>query len=140
MADYTVGSSAVIGADAEILDVIAGAAITINQAVYEDTSTNTWKLCDADALATAPSSKTARAGIALNTAPSGGHLRVAIGGEVTMSGASGTVGQEGVASTTAGGICPLADLAAGDFILLLGIWKTATIFRVHTFGIGIAKA
>lgn len=138
MTDVTVGSSAVLTSGPEPVVGLAGAAITINQTVYLDQTVSppVWKLADADALASAQT-----VGIALNTAPSGGRVMVAGRGcRVTMSGATFVVGTAYYASTTAGGICPEADLASGDFPFFLGFAPTATALDLACVACGVAKA
>lgn len=138
MADVTVGSSAVIGAGTVVDRGTAGAAVTINQAVYLEESTSTWKLMDGDNVATA-GTLGLQVGLALNTAPNGGLLFIARQGPVTMSGASFTRGVPVFASLTAGGLCPLADLLTGDYPVYMGMPSSATAIYLnpHTTGVVI---
>lgn len=137
MADVTVGTSAVFSG--AYTDGIAGAAIDILETVYLDTSQTPpkWELADADAEA---SSGTAGLGIALNTAPENGHLRVAHAGTLTATGTTFTVGETYVVSTTAGGIAPLSDLASGDYVSILGVASAATVLDTICWATGTAKA
>lgn len=135
MTDATVGSSAVAGANAQISQGIAGAAITINQSVYLDTATGTWKLADGDNVATAGTAAL-DVGVAMNTAPSGGLLFVAREGTITMSGATFTRGVPYFISLTAGGLCPLADLGSGDYPVYMGLATSATAIWLHPHATG----
>jgi hypothetical protein len=140
VADVTFSTTAILGTNGESIDGICGATIALLDAVYYDTSTGTWKLADADALATAPASTTAPTGLALNAGVANMRLRVAVGGELTVTGTTLVVGETYVVSTAVGKVAPIADLASGDFAVILGIAKTATVLHLKPFGIGIAKA
>jgi hypothetical protein len=136
MADFTVGASAVPGADAAITHGTAGAALAINQLVYLDTSQSPekWELVDADNAITADT----RVGIALHAAIENGPVAVQEGGKLTMSGASGTKGTPVFASTTAGALAPFADLASGDYPIYVGMWYSATVLDIRRHVLGVA--
>lgn len=126
MADLTITAANVIAASgATIQHVTAGATITAGMSVYKDTSdSNQYKGCDADAAATADCD-----GIALNGASDGQPLAVCTGkgtGAGINLGATLTVGETYVVSTTVGGIAPIGDLASGDYVTVLGVATTAS--------------
>ena len=134
MADEIVTASAVLpGTDTQYIDGFAGVAITAGQTVYLDTSTSTYKLADADA-----SSSTALAkGIAMNDAATAQPVRVAAGGHIDPGFTVG-VGHVYVVSGTAGGIAPVADLAAGDFTHVVGLGITASSLKIVNATAGVA--
>jgi len=111
----------------------AGATITAGQAVYLDSSTK-WALCDADTEATA-----ACDGIALHASLDGQPLTVMSGGTLNL-GATLTVGEPYVVSTTAGGIAPESDLASGDFVTYLGTALTTANIALKIDNTATAKA
>ena len=65
---------------AQYADGTAGATITAGQAVYLDTSANTYKLADCDATA----ATAVIAGIALNGASSGQPIKIQTAGTITI--------------------------------------------------------
>lgn len=137
MADLTITATSVVaGSGAKTIDGTAGAAITAGQSVYLDSATDTYKLADCDSATAAVRSP---AGIALNGAASGQPLRVHKSGPVTI-GATLTAGVAYYLSATPGGICPVADLASGDYPVILGIATSTTVLdvRIHEAGVALA--
>ena len=114
----------------------AGVAVTAGQAVYLDSATGTYKLADND-------SATAEArspdGLALNPAAIGQPLAVRKKGRITI-GAAVTAGVPYYLSSTAGGICPAADLGSGDYPALLGFAVSATVIDLKIVEAGVALA
>lgn len=102
---------------------VAGATITAGQTVYKDATTGKYKLSDCDSATAADKDCD---GIALNGASDGQPLSVVSKGTVTVGGTlvAGTVY---VASATAGGIAPLADLTTGDDEIVLGVATSTTV-------------
>ena len=100
---------------------IAGVAITAGQAVYYDSSANTWKLADADALATVKEGF--NCGIAVSEAAAATqHITVQVSGSPTIgAGAAPAAGQTYAVHTTAGGIGLESDPTTGDFLCILGV-------------------
>lgn len=126
MADLSITAANVVAAaSASVKHVTAGATITAGQVVYLDTATNTYKLADCDGAAALRSP----AGIALNGASSGQPLAICYEGAVTI-GATLTAGVAYYLSPTAGGICPVADLSAGDYPTIVGIATSTTVLNV----------
>lgn len=103
---------------------VAGGAITAGQVVLPSPSTGKFVLADADA-----ANLKGAGGIALNGAADGQPLEVQYGGDITI-GATLTPGTAYYLSPTAGGIAPLADVASGDDVILLGIAKSASVLMV----------
>lgn len=132
IADLSITAANVLpGAGAQISAFTAGANITAGQVVYYDSAAGTVKLADADASATAGAF-----GIALNGASAGQPVDVITGGYLTIN----AVGAKGVtyyASTTAGGLCPFADLTTGDFATVVAVGVSTTSLFVHPFATGV---
>jgi hypothetical protein len=136
MADLTITAASVAaGANAALVNqYLAGATITQGQAVYVDSTTNTVKLADADALASS-----AATGIALNAASAGQPVTYQRYGNITI-GATVAVGVAYYVSTTPGAICLESDLATGDFPHFLGFATSTTVIALDPKACGVAKA
>lgn len=134
MADISITAANVIkGSNAVVEAGTAGATITAGQVVYKDASDGKYKLADADsgtAAAKAPR------GIALNGASNGQPLSIARSGAITIGGTL-TAGTAYYLSPTAGGICPLADVEAGDNVVLLGLASTTAILNLDIQNPGV---
>ena len=85
--------------------------------LYKDSSDGLWKLADNDSATSA--AKTPQA-MALNGGVSGQPVKVAKSGPVSM-GAILTAGASYYLSSTAGKICPLADIGTGETATFIGI-------------------
>jgi len=119
--------------------VQAGEALTQGQPVYRSTTDSKYYKCDADTLATSICD-----GIVLTPAATSGYLLIAEpsaspGVSLVNLGATLTVGLEYYVSTTAGGICPIADLASGDFPTSLGFATTAALLDFRSISAQVAK-
>jgi len=135
MADLTLTAANVLaGSNATTNLGTAGATITAGQVVYFDDTTKTYKLADTDSATAAVRSPV---GIALNGASSGQPLMVLTGGDITL-GAVLTAGVAYYLSGNAGGICPVADVAAGDYPVVLGMAKSTSVLSVHIVEAGVA--
>lgn len=116
------------GAGAQTQWGTAGETITAGQVVYLDTATNTYKLADASALATA-----AAAGFALTASINGGPIKVLTGGNMTTAEelTAGTV----YVLSEAGAIAPLADwLVATDYLTVMGVATSTSNLKVPNSG------
>jgi hypothetical protein len=123
MADLTVTAANVIASSgAKIERGTSGATVTAGQILYRDASDGLLKLADNDASAAAA----AIVGIALHGAAAGQPLSyVTEDGDFTP-GATIAIGTIYVASSTAGGIAPAADLGAGDYATVLFVGKSTS--------------
>jgi hypothetical protein len=127
MAALTITAASVVaGSNAIVENGTAGDTITAGQVVYLDTATGRYELADCNSATLAV--RQAR-GIALNGAADGQPLRILKSGDITI-GATMTVGAAYYLSGTAGAIIPVADLATSDYVVFLGIAKTAAILGV----------
>ena len=135
MADLTITAASVIAAtDAVTESRNAGAAITAGQVVYYDSATDTYKLADSDSATAAVRSPR---GIALNGGGTGQPILIIKSGSVTI-GATMTAGLAYYVSKTAGGVCPVADIASGGYATVLGISTSTTVFKVNITESGVA--
>ena len=127
MADLTITSSAVLpGSNASVSQGTAGEAIVAGKAVYLAASSKKWMLADSNSAT--PEARKA-IGIALNGASLNQPVAVQTGGDITL-GAVLTAGTAYYASDDAGGICPVADLASGDYVCLLGLAKSTSVLAL----------
>ena len=127
MADLTITAASVVkGSTAKTVNGTAGATITAGQVVYLDASDNKYKLADNDSATAAVRSP---AGLALHGASSNQPLTILTEGPVTI-GATVAVGVIYCLSSTAGGICPSTDIAAGDYNTIIGIGTSTTVIDV----------
>lgn len=138
MTDISITAANVVaGANARIAHGIAGATITAGQAVYLDTATTgKWLLADTDS---ATAAVRHAHGIALNGGGNGQALAVITEGAVTI-GATLVAGEVYYLSGTAGGICPVADVAAGDYPLVIGQAASTSVLNVSIVYAGVVKA
>ncbi|MBB3972766.1 DUF2190 family protein [Hansschlegelia beijingensis] len=127
MADLSITAANVIpGADAALETAMAGEAITAGRSVYLSSATKKFLLADTN-------SGTAEArrarGIAVNSAAAGQPLTIQRGGEIAL-GAVLTAGVAYYGSDTPGGICPVADIGAGEYVCLLGVAKSSSVLSI----------
>lgn len=139
MADLSITATQVLpDADGTREYGTAAEAITAGQYVYRDATTLTWKLFDANDstrnTSTAP-------GVALNGASAGQQIGVQTSGTMTLgAGAAPAVGTIYVASATAGGIAPAADLTTGHVVVVIGVGFTGNKIKLHNWATGVTKA
>ncbi len=137
MADITITAANVVaGNGARITHGTAGAAVTAGQVVYKDAADGKFKLADCDSATAAVRSPV---GIALHAAAANQPLAIVNSGPVTI-GATLTAGVTYYLSPNAGGIAPVADLASGDYPVIMGIATSATVLNVDIQEAGVALA
>lgn len=133
MADITVTAANVQPGTGAVIDkrYNFGATVTAGQAVYLDLTTNTWKPADNDSSA----ATAVLGGVALNGGASGQPAAVLTGGNYNPGGTvvAGTIY---CLSSTAGGICPAADLGSGDTVAILGVATSASNINVQLHNSG----
>lgn len=134
MADVTVVANDVrppgnVNSDTRVIKGRLGATVTAGQSIYLD-GTNGWKPADADAQASANAK-----GMALKGGANGETVPIVTLGPI--EGFSGlTPGTDYYVSTTEGGICPYADLGAGNYPCRIGWARTATQLVVEPAPVG----
>lgn len=127
MADLVLTASTIVaGANSAQDHGTAGETITAGKAVYKSATTKKWMLADGNS-ATAAARQAA--GIALNGASDGQPITVHKSGDLTI-GAVLTAGQAVYLSDTAGGLCPLAGVGAGEYVCLIGLAKSPSVLAV----------
>lgn len=137
MADLTITAANVVaGSGSNVQRGTAGATITAGQAVYKDSATGKYLLADNNSATVAARSP---AGIALNGASNNQPLAVLTAGDITI-GATVTAGVAYYLGDTPGGICPVADLATGEYPTVLGIAESASVLNVNITSSGAALA
>lgn len=126
MTDIVITSTAVLaGTNAATETRTAAAAIAAGEVVYLDAA-GKYNLADTDS-ATAIARKPR--GIALNSGAAGQPVTIARSGDVTL----GAVLSKAVAyylSGTPGKIAPVADVAAGDYVSIVGMAISTSVLRV----------
>lgn len=134
MADLVITAASVVaGTGATKENGVAGASVTAGQVVYKDASDGgKFKLADNDSATAAVRSPY---GIALHAAAANQPLTVLKEGPITI-GATVAVGVVYCLSSTAGGICPNADIAAGDYNTILGIGTSTSVIEVQKLEAG----
>lgn len=135
MVDLVVTAGNVVaGSGASKTNGTAGSVITAGQVVYFDDATSNYKLADNNSVT---AGVRAPAGIALNGAAIGQPVSVLTSGLVTI-GAALAAGVAYYLSDTPGGICPVADLASGEYPVIIGIATSATVLDVKIHSAGVA--
>lgn len=135
MTDISITAANVVaGNGAKIEHGTLGATITAGQVVYLDSSTSRYLLADNNS---ATAAVRAPRGIALNGGANGQPGAIVISGPVTIGGTL-TAGVVYYLSDTPGGICPVADLASGEYPTVLGIATSTTVLNVKIQSAGVA--
>lgn len=128
MADIAITPANVIaGSDAKTARGTAGATITAGQVVYKDDADGRYKLADSNSVT--PGIRIP-VGIALHGASNGQPLVIAESGPVTIGGTLVANTAYYLSDTNPGGICPIADVGAGDYPALLGMSTSTTVLAV----------
>jgi hypothetical protein len=127
MVDITITPANVVaGSNASRVSGVAGVAVTAGQLVYKDSATQKFLLSDTNAVAVEAKQPT---GIALHAASPNQPLAVLTKGDITI-GATLVAGTDYYASDTPGGICPRADVGAGEQVTLVGLAKSTSVIGV----------
>lgn len=134
MADLTITAANVVaGADAVIEQGKFGASVTAGQALYRDEADKKLKLADNDSVT---ASVRGFRGIALNGGANNQPGAILRSGDVTIGGTL-VAGTTYCLSSTPGAICPQADVASGDEVVVVGVAKSATVLRVDAVDTGV---
>lgn len=138
MADFTINAADVVPVTTDddnpavFEDLIAAEAIDAGESVYKDTNGEA-ALTDADAAASA----VAR-GMAVNSAADGQPVRIMRSGLVDVTSNASAQGKVALLSTTAGKLCPTADLASGDYVNIAAVFVSNTRLKLMFQNTGIA--
>jgi hypothetical protein len=134
MADLSITAASVVqGSGANVENGTAGATITAGQTVYKEAATGLFKLADNNS-GTLEAQVTY--GISLHASLNGQPLAVQKGGPITI-GATLTAGTAYYQSTTAGGICPVADVVTTDRVVQLGLAISTTVLNLRITDTGV---
>lgn len=134
MADLVITATSVLaGSGAVTENGTLGATVTAGQVVYKDTADGLFKLADADG---ASAFIRTPYGIALNGGATGQSVKVLRSGPITI-GAALTAGLAYYLSSTAGGICPVADIGSGENVSLIGLAASTTVLTVDLQATGV---
>ena len=137
MADISVTAANVVaGANAKKVTGVAGGTVTAGQTLYAD-SADSFKLKPGDANASSVTAKIA--GIALHGASSGQPLTYVHEDDDFTPGATLTTGTIYVASATAGGLAPVADLTTGWYPTVVMVAKSTSkaVLKLVAGGVAI---
>ena len=130
MADVTVVAAEVLpDSGTAVVYGTLGGTVTAGQLVYLDTSTNTYKLADANSSAATATV----AGIAMNGGVTGQPVAIAPNNCTLDPGFTVTVGTVYVCSATPGGIAPAADLTSGWRASIVGVGITASQLALRIY-------
>jgi len=126
MVDLTVTPANVLpGSNAVKEAGTAGETIAAGKAVYK-AATGLYMLADSNSATALARQAT---GIALNGASLNQPVDVQTRGDITP-GATLVAGTDYYLSDTPGGICPRADIGAGEFVCLLGLARSTTVLAI----------
>lgn len=135
MVDIAITAANVVaGADAVTVSGKAGETITAGQVVYKAASGGKWALADSNS---ATAEVRTPVGIALNGAALNQPITVQTAGSITIGGTL-VAGVAYYLSDTPGGICPIADVGAGEYVSIIGIATTTAILNVGIKSSGVA--
>jgi len=134
MPDLSITAASVVAVTTtDIRELFLGATVTAGQAVYVAAATNRVMLADSDS---ATVEARTPLGVALNGGATGQTVGVMVVGDVTI-GATMTAGVMYYMSDTPGGICPVADLGAGEVPCTVGFAISTTVMRVAIRSSGV---
>lgn len=126
MADVSITASQVTWVSGVApIDAVFGETVTEGMPVYLNTTDNEYYKTDADVEASS-----VIAGVALTNGINGRVGKIAPPGAVINVGATLTAGTYYCASTTAGGVAPETDLAAGDWPTILYIGNGTAVHEI----------
>lgn len=135
MADISITAANVAKSSGQVEDVTYGdAAITAGMALYRKASDGKWYKAQKDGSAEESGYGT-KIGIALNGGGANQPGRVQLNGVIT-AGATLTEGIAYYVSSTAGGICPVADVASTNYVTVLGVAQDASLLVLNPIASG----
>jgi hypothetical protein len=134
MADLTITATNVVaGTGATLERGAAGEAVAAGKVGYIHPDTGKWMLADSNGAVA--EGKVPR-GIFLNSASLDQPVEVLRHGPITI-GATLTAGTAYYLSDTPGGICPVADVGAGENVVMLGLAASTTVLNVDIQAPGV---
>ncbi|MGQ3299643.1 hypothetical protein [Reyranella sp.] len=135
MADLSITAASVLAGATALVEhgEKAGATLVAGQVVYKDNADFRLKLSDNDS--GTPGVRTVL-GITLNGGAAGQPVSIVKKGPVTLN-AVLTAGVVYGVSSTPGGIAPLADVASGDDVIILGVALSTTVLDLQINDTGV---
>lgn len=134
MADLSITAANVVAASsATVIRGVAAETVTAGKVMARNAAGG-FVLADSNS---ATAATRAAIGIALNGASAGQPLSVISEGALT-AGATLTPGTDYWLSDTPGGLCPRADLASGEYPVLVGVATSASVLSVDIRNSGVA--
>jgi len=122
------------GADATVENGIAGAAVLAGQLVYKGVG-GKYFLADSDSITTGANQMR---GFALHSAGIDQPLAVQTNGDITVGGTL-VAGATYFLSNTPGGLCPDADVGAGEKVNLVGTARSTTVLTIDPSFPGVTR-
>ncbi len=140
MADISITAANVVpGSNSNQVVGLAGETIAQGKVVYRSSTTGKWMLADSNAgTAEARGSDVSNVGIALTGSSLNQPIVVHKSGDLTV-GATMTAGIPYFLSDTPGGICPIADVGSGEYVVQLGISTSTTVLAVAPKYTGVSN-
>lgn len=136
MADLSVTAANCVPAAGSLIGWgTSGATITAGKAIYLESSSNTWKLADNNSATAEVRQATA---LALTGSSAGQPVAYVTKDASVTLGATMTAGTDYYLSDTPGGICPVADLASGEYPLTIGMATSTTVIKLSFNYSGVA--
>lgn len=133
-ADYTVTATSVLASTAAVtVKGVAGASITAGMSLAKDTD-NSLKAYDANGAGALHTF----AGIALNGAATGQPVFYATSDASFTPGFTVAAGAVVIGSATAGLLCPVADLATGHYLTIVGVGIGSNKIKFSPVAAGVA--
>lgn len=133
MSDLSPTAANVLAAASAITEAgVLGATGVPADVVYKDTTTGTYKLADNDGT----SAEKTPVGLLLNGGAAGQPAKIIKSGDLAV-GSILTAGTTYYLSSTAGKICPLADVGAGETAIIIGIAISTSVLRVNITNSGV---
>lgn len=119
-------------------DAAAGEDVAAGEVVYvDDSDSYKAKLAQADNAQT----EARAAGVLVSSAANGQRVRYQRHGDVTLGASAAlVVGETYVVAQTPGKIQPLSDVAAGDWVTIVGVAVSASVLRLALFASRVQRA
>lgn len=114
---------------------IAGEAVTAGKVGYLDPATKKMRLADSNAVAVVARKGL---GIFLNNAAADQPVTLQTGGKIDLGGGL-TAGATYFLSDTPGGLCPDADVGAGENVCMMGLAESATVLDLTIRAPGVTR-
>lgn len=136
MSDLAITAASVVaGTNASTVQGTAGETVTAGQLLYKSSTTNKWMKADSNS---GTAEARTPAGIALNGAAINQPILIQKSGDITI-GATLTPGLAYYLSDSPGGLCAVADVGAGEYVVLAGLAKSTTVLALDIQASGAAN-